>query len=151
MNITDFIVNRLQSFVGKFKNARARYEYDKIAGVHTIEIYPQSVYDSEDYLEWEGSMYDEFVSNFPGEVIGFISEDAIVGIKSVDFIVEGIGYAPYNSRETFSFNTNTVNILLSGIINSALAPSIATENGKDSFIPTIIDNNDYNFELRLAA
>ena len=151
MNTTDFIVNHLQDFIDKFKKARARYEYDKIAGVHTIEICPQSVYDSEDYLEWEGSMFDEFVNNFPGEVIGFISEDAIVGIKSADFILEGIGYAPYNSKETFSFNTNTINILLSGIINPGLAPSIATENGRDSFIPTIVDNDDYSYELRLAA
>lgn len=151
MNITDFIVNHLQEFVNKFKNARARYEYDKIAGVHTIEIYPQSVYDSEDYLEWEGSMYDEFVNGFPGEVIGFISEDAIVGIKSADFVIEGIGYAPYNSKEIFTFNTDTINILLSGIVDSQTVPSVATENGRGSFTPTIVDNNDYSFELKLAA
>lgn len=153
MNATEFIIKHLQGLVDQFKNTRARYEYDNLAEVHTIEIFPQSVYNSDEYLEWESRMYDEFVSIFPGETIGFISEEAIVGIKSADYIVEGIEYAPYNSEQIATFDTHSINILLSGIFNTkiAMAPSIAIETARDSFVPTFVDSDEYYNELKLAA
>ena len=150
MNATEFVINRLHSFVELFKNARVRYEYDSLAEVHTIEVFPQSVYDSDDYLAWESSMFDDFANNFPGEVIGFISEDAVVGIKNADYAAEGIEFAPYNSEPSFSLDTHTINILLSGVLNTRTSPS-TTEPSRDNFAPTFIDYNDYNNELKLAA
>lgn len=151
MNATEFIINRLYSFVELFKNARVRYEYDSLAEVHTIEVYPQSVYDSDDYLTWESGMFDDFAGNFPGEVIGFISEDAVVGIKSANYAIEGIEYAPFNTDPYFFFDVQSVNIIQSNIIQQKTTLSISDNKDRNCFDTTIVTNHDLNNNYKLAA
>lgn len=39
----DYLKEQLTEFVKQFKNAKASYEYDELANLHTIEILPQAV------------------------------------------------------------------------------------------------------------
>ena len=151
MSVRELIINYLQVFVDEFKNARARYEYDSLAEVHTIEIYPQSVYDSKEFLAWESSMFDDFISVFPEEVVGFISEDAVVGIKSAEYAIEGIEYAPYNTDPYFFFDVQSVNIIQSNIVHQDTTLSVSDNKDRDCFDTTIVTNYDLNNNYKLAA
>jgi hypothetical protein len=45
-------------------------------------------------------MFDEFVDQFPLENIGFISDDALVGLDNIDFELKGIYFdIPYVSSK----------------------------------------------------
>lgn len=151
MSVRELIINYLQVFVDEFKNARARYEYDSLAEVHTIEICPQSVYDSIEFLSWESSMFDDFIKIFPGEVVGFISEDAVVGIKSADYAIEGIEYAPFNTDPYYFFDVQSVNIIQSNIIQQKTTLSISDNKDRNCFDATIVTNHDLNNNYKLAA
>lgn len=92
MSSKDFVIDKIKKFLQSFKNAKVRYEYDELARLHTLEIAPQSVYDSETFDQWESSMFDDFVEKCPDENIGFISEDALVGIDKVTYEEEGTDF-----------------------------------------------------------
>ena len=94
-----FIISKLQSFIYDFPQTRVRYEHDKLSDTHFVEVVPNKVYYLNDkYIEWESNMFDEFVKRFPLENIGFISDDAIVGIDHADFELKGIYFEmPYSS------------------------------------------------------
>ena len=92
MKATDFIINKLNAFVKVFKNAKIRYDFDEKAQVHTIEVVPQYVYDSNEFENWENSIFDEFVDKYPTQNICFVSEDALVGIENELFSISGEYY-----------------------------------------------------------
>ena len=90
---TKYIIKELKLFINKFKNVRVRYEYDELALVHIIEVLPNEVYHlDKNYIEWELQMFDNFIKKFPCENINFISDDALVGIKTPVFSKSGIEY-----------------------------------------------------------
>jgi hypothetical protein len=92
MKAADFIINKLNAFVKVFKNAKIRYDFDEKAQVHTIEVVPQYVYDSDEFENWENSIFDEFVDKYPTQNICFVSEDALVGIENELFSISGEHY-----------------------------------------------------------
>jgi hypothetical protein len=92
MEISDYIKMKLTDLVKKFSEARARYEYDQYANQHVIEILPQSVFQSDQFLDWMVKFCEESITRFPTEDIGFISEDAVVPLEKVDFSVQGAKY-----------------------------------------------------------
>jgi hypothetical protein len=95
MEAKDFIYEELNEFIKRFPKTRIRYEYDKNALVHVVEVLPNEVYHLDsDYIQWEDDLYNRFVSQFPLENICFISDDAIVGIDSPELMMEGLEYAP---------------------------------------------------------
>ena len=91
MEAKDFVIDKIKKFLQSFKNAKVRYECDELARLHTLEITPQAVYDSKTFDQWESSMFDDFVENYPDENIGFISEDALVKIDKDNLVFEGKG------------------------------------------------------------
>lgn len=99
MTSNEFIVSKLQSFIHDFPQTRVRYEHDKLSDTHFVEVIPNDVYYlSDKYIMWESKMFDEFVDQFPHENIGFISDDALVGLENVDFELKGIYFdIPYSS------------------------------------------------------
>ena len=70
----DYLKEQLNEFVKQFKNAKASYEYDELANLHTIEILPQAVFDSEEFTDWECDFFKRAYKAIPGEDISFISE-----------------------------------------------------------------------------
>jgi len=91
MTPNEFIISKLKSFIHDFPETRVRYEHDKLSDTHFVEVVPNEVYNlSERYLAWESKMFDEFVEHFPHENIGFISDDALVGLENIDFEQKGL-------------------------------------------------------------
>ena len=99
MTSNEFIISKLQSFIHDFPQTRVRYEHDKLSDTHFVEVVPNDIYHlSDKYIMWESRMFDEFVDQFPRENIGFISDDALVGLENVDFELKGIYFdIPYSS------------------------------------------------------
>lgn len=151
MNAAEFIIDRMQRLVDYFKDARARYEYDALADIHTVEVFPQSVFESQAFLQWESQMFDEFVAAYPDEMISFISEDALVGIVHVDYSAEGIEYAPYNSDEQTNTSEPVVKILFTSAVISPSPISFNEEKGKSAFEQTVVSDSDFIINYRFAA
>jgi hypothetical protein len=94
MNSKEYIINELKTFIKKFPNARVRYEYDENAAAHVVEVLPSEVYHlDESYISWESEMFDKFTDIYM-ENIGFISDDAFVGIENAELTLCGESYAP---------------------------------------------------------
>jgi hypothetical protein len=93
MDAKQYILEELKALVVKFPNVRVRYEYDSNAIVHCVEVVPKEVYHSnENYISWENDVTDRFIEHFPAENIGFISDDALVGIENSEFTLCGESY-----------------------------------------------------------
>ncbi len=98
MNSSEYIINELNLFITSNQSARARYEYDKEALIHIIEITPNKLYhESEAYIAWEDKLFMSFVELFPQENICFISDDSYISIKNPLFTKEGV-FAPYTEN-----------------------------------------------------
>ena len=113
MQAKDFIKSELNAFIERFPRTRVRYEYDKNALVHFVEILPSEVYNSDsDYIQWEDDVYMRFVEAFPTESICFISDNALVGIENPELVLVGSEYALATSFSDveikYEFSTHVV-------------------------------------------
>lgn len=90
MTSKEYIISKLESFITSFPQARVRYEHDADIDTHFVEILPNELYHlKEDYMDWEEQVFDDFVEMFPGESIGFITDDALVGLENVEYELRG--------------------------------------------------------------
>lgn len=80
MKAFDYLKEQLTEFVKTFKNVKLNYEYDQLANLHTIEVLPQVVFDSDEFITWECDFFERAYDAIPYEEISFISEDAYVGM-----------------------------------------------------------------------
>lgn len=147
MNVKEYIINHLNNFIEVFNNAKVRYGYDTLAQLHIIEVLPQSVFDSKEFLDWECDMFDKFVLEYPGEEIGFISEDALVGIDKVDFESEGVLYSAITTNPATVFNTPVVNIEVSNSKRHEASFSVSDLPVKENFEETFVSIDEYNYQL----
>lgn len=92
MEMKEFFKEKIDQLVSIFTNAKVSYEYDQLDGTHFIEVLPQDIYDSDEFLDWECETFKEFISAYPCENICFISEDASVTIENIEYAKEGIDY-----------------------------------------------------------
>lgn len=151
MSAKEFIIFHLKEFLKEFKHARVRYEHDALTQTHTIEVFPQSLYDSQNFLDWECDFFDQFSIDFPGDVIGFISEDALVGIEKVDFESEGIFYSAFTTNPSTLFNAPISNIEVSNTKYRGAVFSVSDLSMKDSFKETFVNIDDIPDNYQLAA
>ncbi len=93
MKVVNFLKRQMTDLVRAFNNAKVSYEYDELARVHTIEVLPQSVFDSDEFAKWEWQFFKTAFLEFPGEDISFISEDSYVGMEHIEWSLEGFAYA----------------------------------------------------------
>jgi hypothetical protein len=90
MKSSEFIIFKIKDFVIKFPQAYVKYEHDEASFTHFLEVTPLALYQNdEEYIQWELAFQSEFIANYPDENIGFISEDALVGLDRVDFELAG--------------------------------------------------------------
>lgn len=88
-----FLKIELEMFIKAFPDTKVRYEYDIDAKVHTVEVLPQKIYNSnEEYIQWENDLTSRFINQFPYQNIGFISEDSLLGITDPIFARTGSDY-----------------------------------------------------------
>ncbi len=101
MTPKEYIISKLNSFIHEFPQTRVRYEYDVLSDTHFIEVVPNQVYHlNDDYIQWEGDMFDDFIELFPNDNLGFMSDDAIVGLENIDYELRGLLYdIPYSTEQ----------------------------------------------------
>lgn len=93
MSSKEYIISQLNLFIHEFPQTRVRYEYDALSDTHFIEVVPNEVYHlNEKYIQWECDMYDNFIELFPYECLGFISDDAVIGLENIDYELRGVNY-----------------------------------------------------------
>jgi len=146
MQAKDFIKSELNAFIERFPRTRVRYEYDKNALVHFVEVLPSEVYNSDsDYIQWEDDVYMRFVEAFPTESICFISDNALVGIENPELVLVGSEYVLATSFSDieikYEFSTHVVQ---SNSFENVLFTECKIDDKTESFdIPNsyIVDSN----------
>lgn len=135
MTAKEYVRKSLEILIGKFPHVRVRYEHDRMAEVHVIEVVPNEVYRLDDaYIQWEEKTTDEFIDLFPTQNICFISDDALVGIRNAEYVLEGLTYAPLSVDPSLSTSITPIKIADIHTISAAL--SIVTVT-----VPVKQDNN----------
>ena len=93
MNASDFITSGLREFIKIFPQTKVSYEFDIYASTHYVEVIPSDVYHLDaNYIEWENSFFNAFISQFPDQNICFISDDAPINLEEVSFELTGKEY-----------------------------------------------------------
>lgn len=129
LEATNFIKDELRAFIIKFPSTRVRYEYDINANVHCIEVVPSEIYHlAESYINWENNLADKFIELYPDQNICFFSDDAIVGIKSVQFELSGSKYKDLLSTNACKSYIDLSQINISNSTNYLDIDTISSSN-----------------------
>ena len=103
MEVRNFIISNLCSFISKFPQTRVRYEFVEDILTHYIEVVPNSVYHlDEAYIAWESDIYELFTTQYPNQNICFISDDALVGLDEIQFELVGASFIEYSVNNDFN-------------------------------------------------
>lgn len=133
---TTFIKSELGKFIELFPQTRVRYEYDSKALVHCIEIVPNETYHlDKDYIIWENEITNKFIDTFNFQNICFVSDDAIVGLTSIDFQLIGTRFV---NNFAVNFTQNNLTNQRIQISCSNNAPAMANISWSKSLINTNI-------------
>ena len=85
INITDQLVDLLPT-------ARLSYEYQEYFDMHMIEVLPLSVYNSVAFEGVAEPFLMEFIGQFPGESLCFVSEESLYSVEHSMHTAEGKEY-----------------------------------------------------------
>lgn len=85
MTAVTFLIEELKELQKLFPSAEFRYEMSHGTNTHLVEITPDSIYNNNDYIDYELALEEEFISLFPTENIIFISEDSLNKITNPIF------------------------------------------------------------------
>jgi hypothetical protein len=92
MNISEFIIRKLDSFLDKFKNAKVIYGVDKLANVHTVEVYPASLCDRDDVFEAIDAIVTESIERYPDQLLCMGEHEPILGVGELLYEKSGDEY-----------------------------------------------------------
>lgn len=87
-----FIEQRINQLSLLFPSTRVRVQYDAYSYTYAIEVTPISVYESNQFLDWQCNTFSEFFNLFPTECIFFITEDSLSKIENPDIVKYGVQY-----------------------------------------------------------
>lgn len=110
MDISKFLINEIKSFLSVFTKAKVRYGHDDLARIHTLEVYPSSLFDSDRFQKWEGDLIESFIQKEPTENICICPKDDIIEIGDILYEGEGTGYNPISICNTFSAKANGIGV-----------------------------------------
>ncbi len=96
IELAENIVDRL---VLALPTIKCRYEYKDYSDTHMIEVLPLSVYDSEAFENAAEPLLMEFISQFMGESLCFISDESLSSIKNSMYEATGSEYQPTESEK----------------------------------------------------
>jgi hypothetical protein len=107
MTPKEYIIDTLTKLTSEFNNIRCRYENDFISNTHFVEVVPRDVLESnEQFKTSEEKIMVEFISLFPDQNLCFLSDDALVGLDTIDFEIKGVLYDVF-----YSFNQHFYKVL----------------------------------------
>ena len=81
-----FLEKHLSQLTENFPNIECLYKFDNLDDTHIIKIMPKKIFESEDYVQYENEIVDNFIQRFPYEGILFISENELIDIDKPDKI-----------------------------------------------------------------
>lgn len=87
MKSKEFLKIELNKLFKQFDGIKIRYEFQY--DIHLIEITPESIYESNEYIIVEYDLVEKFENLYEDEVILLISTDSIMSIENVEF---SLGY-----------------------------------------------------------
>lgn len=134
MLAVEFIKSELSKFVKSYPKVRVRGEFDSEIKSYFIEIVPSELFNfNELYIEWEKSLLEEFIMQFPNENLFFISDDALVGLDRIDFELYGTEYQ--------SIPTTNNNFAILNVCHYVVSPFLPFNT------PILITSNQGNSQL----
>jgi hypothetical protein len=80
MGIKEYIKGKLQNLIDKFPTSTVRYGYNPLSCTHIIEVTPLSLFNSDEFRNWEAEFYKESLKEYPDCDIAFLSDDAYIGL-----------------------------------------------------------------------
>ena len=92
MDISEFIIGKLDSFLDKFKNAKVIYGVDKLANVHTVEVYPTSLCDRDDVFDAIDAIVMESIERYPDQLLCMGKNEPILGVGELLYEKKGDEY-----------------------------------------------------------
>lgn len=86
--IKKFIIKEIQKLSEKFPHVSFKYGFDKLGAQHLIEVEPETAYKTEEYMDAEFDIVDQFICKFPEDEILFISNNKYIKIEKVVYVKE---------------------------------------------------------------
>nr|DAM74700.1 MAG TPA: hypothetical protein [Caudoviricetes sp.] len=85
-NVQDFVIETIQSIASKIPGISIRYAYDIQTNFHIVEVSPESIRrGSEEYMEMEYNLCNEFQEKFPEEDLLVSDPDKINNMENLIF------------------------------------------------------------------
>lgn len=145
MEVKNFIISNLNSFITKFPQTRVRYEFIEDILTHYIEVVPNSIYHlDEAYISWESDFYELFTTKFPNQNICFISDDALVGLDEIQFELVGASFIEYSVNNAFNC-ISTENVHYKELISPSKIANYSVFDGLGSVSVNPISAFTFNF------
>jgi len=151
MNPIEYLISELDIFIKNFSKVRVRYEYDKHALTHLIEVIPNEIYHlDENYALWESEMFDKFVALYPTENICFISDDALVSLENVIYVKVGTDYSlGWTAKNCITFDQ--LSILLQQVMVKKITNITVANNQKYNFYEDTQVPHEYSSRMYSLA
>ncbi len=88
MTSKSYLENELAKIYNKFSKINIKYEFKPNRLSHIIEVNPISTFESNEFIEVEIILTENFNTIYPNDNLVFISENSIVKIKNPTFTFE---------------------------------------------------------------
>jgi hypothetical protein len=108
MRVSEFIEKKLTDLVRTHKSATVRYGYDSFSDTHIIEVSPVSLFESDEFAEWEANFYRESLKEYPDSDISFIPKNAAVPIEKIEFELDRASLAVDEDSQSVWMNTPNI-------------------------------------------
>lgn len=88
MNSTSFLNDQLVNVFEKFRESIIKYEFKPTRNSHLIEISPLELFESDEYIDAEIELIENFRKFFPFEDLVFVSENSLNRVTNPQFIIK---------------------------------------------------------------
>ena len=89
MNINDFIISKIKILVNELPWISCVYEHKSESNVYFVRVSPEETHRNNDrYNELLSLIYLEFLKNYPGESLCFITEDSPISLDHPIYVSE---------------------------------------------------------------
>jgi hypothetical protein len=78
-----YLVSLIKKLALTFDSMSFAYGFDSIANQHIVEVQPNSMFESDEYLEVESDIVSEFSNKFPEEGLLFTCDNPTIFISDV--------------------------------------------------------------------
>lgn len=104
MTPKDYIITKINELQKNGINVCVRYAYEMATSFHVIEVSPESIRrGDESYMEWEYSVWKEFVELFPNEDLLISEEDDTNDMANLIYSYNGFDFTREVRKANVSF------------------------------------------------